>query len=207
VTLEPVGAALEGVRRDQALGLPVQSQVILRECSSGSVLPDLHILPSGTRPGESSVNVMVMNMAPRSRGKITLSDPTGFDPPRIDFAFLSDARDLDVVLEGVEKVRRLSALGRELAPGGQDDEEAYVRNNATSYAHAGGTCRMGITPRDGAVVNAEGRVHGLDNVWVADASIMPSIPMVNTNLACYLIGVRMAEIIAGRLPRSRPVQS
>jgi choline dehydrogenase-like flavoprotein len=97
----------------------------------------------------------------------------------------------------------LPQMGRELAPAGKDDERAYLRSNATSYAHAAGTCRMGVEPGAGAVVNAEGRVYGLDNVWVADASIMPRLPRANTNLACYLIGYRMAEVIAGRLPRSR----
>jgi choline dehydrogenase-like flavoprotein len=200
VTLEPTGTALEAVRKDQAIGEPIQSQVILRERSSRSVLPDLHVLPAGTRPDQTIVNVMVMNMAPRSRGRVKPSGPGPLDPPLIDFAFLAHQEDVDVVLEGVEKVRRLSGLGLEIAPGRHADSEAWVRNNATSYAHAAGTCRMGRRPADGAVVDAEGRIHGLENVWIADASVIPTLPMANTNLVCYLIGFRMAEVIAGRLP-------
>jgi choline dehydrogenase len=200
VTFEPTGMALEAVRQDLAKGEPTQSQVVLRERSSRSVLPDLHILPAGTRADQTNVNVMVMNMAPRSRGRVQLSGPGPLDPPFIDFAFLSHQEDIDVVLEGVDKVRGLSGLGLEIAPARQADPEEWVRNNATSYAHAAGTCRMGRLPADGAVVDAEGRIHGLENVWIADASVIPTLPMANTNLACYLIGFRMAEVIAGRLP-------
>ena len=56
---------------------------------------------------------------------------------------------------------------------------------------------MGSRPASGDVVNARGKVHGLANVFVADASIIPRIPRANTNLTCYVIGARAADLLAG----------
>ena len=74
--------------------------------------------------------------------------------------------------------------------------ERYVRNNVSDYGHSVGTCRMGPMPDAGDVVDARGRVHGLANVFVADASILPRIPRANTNLTCSVIGGRVADLLA-----------
>lgn len=71
----------------------------------------------------------------------------------------------------------------------------YVRNKVSDYGHSGGTCRLGAVPESGDVVDVRARVHGLENVWIADASIMPRIPRANTNLTCSAIGVRMADLL------------
>ena len=73
------------------------------------------------------------------------------------------------------------------------DESGWVRENVTGYAHAAGTCRMGTDPE--AVVDARTQVRGLENVHVADASIIPHIVRANTNLLCMLIGMRAAQLI------------
>jgi choline dehydrogenase len=72
----------------------------------------------------------------------------------------------------------------------------YVGQNVSDYGHSVGTCRMGPSPGGGDVVDARGRVHGLANVFVADASIMPRIPRANTNLTCFAIGARVGDLLA-----------
>ena len=67
-----------------------------------------------------------------------------------------------------------------------------MRNGATTYFHEAGTCRMGKDAQ--AVVDAKLRVNGVQNLRIADSSIMPRIPAVATMASCALIGERMAEI-------------
>ena len=89
--------------------------------------------------------------------------------------------------------------GAELAPGPaiSDDDTAglarSIRDRAGSYHHPVGTCAMGPSPDDGAVVDARGRVHGTDGLWVADASVMPAIPAANTNLSTIMVAERVAQ--------------
>ena len=62
-----------------------------------------------------------------------------------------------------------------------------------NYSHAVGTCKMGPSGDPDAVVDSAGRVRGADNLYVADASIIPLIPRVNTNLTAMLIGMKVAD--------------
>ena len=90
--------------------------------------------------------------------------------------------------------KREVAPGRELSP---SELVEFVRDGATTYFHETGTCRMG---RDSAaVVDPELRVNGVQNLRVADASVMPRIPGVATMATCVLIGARMAEILGAGL--------
>jgi len=70
----------------------------------------------------------------------------------------------------------------------------FIRNGATTYFHQAGTCRMGKDTK--AVVDAKLRMNGVQNLRIADSSIMPRIVGVATMAACVLIGERMAEILA-----------
>jgi choline dehydrogenase len=72
----------------------------------------------------------------------------------------------------------------------------FVRNGATTYFHQSGTCRMGKDKH--AVVDAQLRVNGVDNLRIADSSIAPRIPRVATMATCALIGERMAEILSAK---------
>jgi choline dehydrogenase len=60
-----------------------------------------------------------------------------------------------------------------------------------------GTCAMGPHPDEGAVVDSRGAVHGIDAVWVADASVMPSLPVANTNVTTMVVGDRIATWLLG----------
>jgi choline dehydrogenase-like flavoprotein len=81
-------------------------------------------------------------------------------------------------------------LCREVRPGPQADVEACVRAEARGFFHPTGTCAIG------RVVDPKGRVLGLENLYVADASIMPTIPRANTNLSTAAIAERIAELLA-----------
>jgi choline dehydrogenase len=87
--------------------------------------------------------------------------------------------------------------GIEISPGGRvasrGEIETFVRANCLHYFHPVGTCRMGPASDSTAVVDSQGRIHGLDNAYVADASIMPVIPRANTNLPALVIGERIAR--------------
>ena len=71
----------------------------------------------------------------------------------------------------------------------------FIRENIIDYAHPVGTCRMGSSSAAGDVVDQTGRVHGLRNVYVADASIIPIIPRANINLSCFIIGRQSADLL------------
>jgi choline dehydrogenase len=145
-------------------------------------------------------------LKPRSRGRLRLAanDPTA--PPEIDPAYLSDPEDVRRLVAAIRRAREIGNSPafaewrkREAAPGpdlDSDEElEAYVRNSAATYYHPVGTCRMGSGA--GTVVDSQLRVHGADNLRVADASVMPDAPSGNTNAPSMMIGWRAAEFIAG----------
>ena len=70
-----------------------------------------------------------------------------------------------------------------------------LRSRVETYHHPVRTCRMGPDPQHGAVVDAHARVHGIDALRVVDASIMPNIPSVNTNVPTIMLAERLADLI------------
>ena len=132
-------------------------------------------------------------------------------PPIIDHRYLSDPKDEDlrVLTDGVALAREIAAkpamsrlVGSEISLGGsiptRAETEAFVRSNCLHYFHPVGTCRMGRASDRFAVVDSRGRIHGLDNAYVADASIMPVIPRANTNLPALVVGERIARWLLER---------
>src|SRR6185312_678670 len=127
---------------------------------------------------------------PQSRGSIRLSGPDAGDPLVIDPQILSAEADLVALQASLAQVREmgtapaLQAWGaRELYPGPDvttgTEVRDYIRRTAISYHHQVGTCKMGVDAD--AVVDPRLRVHGIDGLRVADASVMPSVISGNTN--------------------------
>lgn len=89
-------------------------------------------------------------------------------------------------------------MKRKIAPGaalrGETQLAEYVRGHTTYAAHLAGTCRMGND--ENAVVTPDLRVRGTENLWVADASIMPDLISGNTNATCMLIGAKLGRQLA-----------
>ena len=142
---------------------------------------------------------------PQSRGTIRLSGPGVGDPLVIDPQVLSAEADLVALEASLAQVREmgtapaLQAWGaRELYPGpevtGAAQVRDYVRRTAISYHHQVGTCRMGVDAE--AVVDPHLRVHGIDGLRVADASVMPAVTSGNTNAPSLMIGERAADFVA-----------
>jgi 5-(hydroxymethyl)furfural/furfural oxidase len=92
-------------------------------------------------------------------------------------------------------LRRFMNGGRSMAAVLADDAqlEAFVRANVFGVWHASGTCRMGQAGDPEAVVDPAGRVIGMENLYVADASVMPRLPSANTNLPTIMIAEKIAE--------------
>ncbi|MET9489425.1 GMC family oxidoreductase N-terminal domain-containing protein [Nocardia sp. NPDC006630] len=141
---------------------------------------------------------------PKSRGEMTLASSDPFASPLIDPGYLSDPRDTEFLIEGIRMIREIMAhksiaddWTEELAPGPALQDENALRaelpNRVHSIYHPVGTCRMGVDER--AVVDPTLKVHGIEGLRVADASIMPSITGGNTNAPSYMIGEKAAEFI------------
>ena len=129
----------------------------------------------------------------------------------IDFNFLSDPSDAQVLIEGLKLARRILAdsqfdaiRGEEMLPGKavQTDEQllAYVREYAATVFHPVGTCKMGLDPM--SVVGPDLKVHGVQGLRVVDASIMPSLISGNTNAPCIMIGEKAADLILHGTPQA-----
>jgi choline dehydrogenase len=153
---------------------------------------DVHLLPVTSRTGES-VHVTVAAMQPVSRGHVRLRSPDPAVSPEIDHGLLSDpdGSDRKTLLAGLELAHRLGAtdpvarLGRPVEL--PDDER--IDTTLGIYFHPVGTCTLG------SVVESDGSVRGVENLYVADASVMPSLPRANTHLTTLAIAERLAERI------------
>jgi choline dehydrogenase-like flavoprotein len=149
----------------------------------------------------------VVNLYPRSRGRITLASADVRVPPRVDAGLFSDPADIAPVLRGLHLARRLCQAesfarycAHEALPGPavQDDAAltAYLRRAAGTAHHPVGTCRMGV---DGlAVVDPQLRVRGVSGLRVVDASVFPSIVGGNTNAPVVMVAERAADLIRER---------
>ncbi|WP_329061659.1 GMC family oxidoreductase [Amycolatopsis sp. NBC_01480] len=173
------------------------------------VLPWAYVSPNQDAPIRHAVDkrpaltVMATLIYPKSRGTVRLAsaDPTA--APLIDFQYLSDPADLEVLGEGSEMVREIfaskafkGAVKEEIHPGtglrGQELRDAIL-NRATSVYHGVGTCRMGVDEL--AVVDPALKVRGVEGLRVCDASIMPSITGGNTNAPAIMIGEAGAQLV------------
>lgn len=177
-----------------------------------------HFLPvainyNGTNAVEEhGFQAHVGSMRSPSRGRIRLKSLNPHDHPSILFNYMSHEQDWQEFRDGIRITREIMhqpALdpyrGREISPGkiAQTDAELdeFVRNHAETAYHPSCSCKMGYD--DMAVVDAEGRVHGVQGLRVVDASIMPLIITGNLNATTIMIGEKIADAIKGqKLPKS-----
>jgi choline dehydrogenase len=146
-----------------------------------------------------------MILLAESRGFVKLKSANPFDHPLINPGYLNHERDLARLVEGCQLARQIAAdrnldawRGQELSPGASvldgDPLKEFIRKNAQTGFHYAGTCRMGNDPF--AVVDPTLKVHGMDNLRVADASIIPRTVSGNTAGATMMIAHRAACLIA-----------
>lgn len=186
----------EHERRDGLFEAHAVLKAASSSCSPGSF--DLHLLSwtnATEQPGRYSAHVAVFLMKPLSSGRVRLRSTDPGELPLVERGFLRRPEDLQPLLDGFELARTLAAtppldglLAHELRPG-PVDAAAFLRKNVRNYFHPAGTCGIG------RVVDAAGRVLGIEGLAVADASIMPAIPRANTNLTTAAIAERLAELL------------
>ncbi len=156
------------------------------------------------RAVERVYGVVVILGKPKSRGTVRLASTDPRAQGLIDPAYFADPADMATMIAGVKIARRLAgsaslrAWGNtELMPGrrARSDEALarFVRKMAMTTYHYGGTCRMGQGA--GSVVDPRLKVRGISNLRVADASIMPEVPVSALNAPSMMIGWRAADLI------------
>lgn len=141
---------------------------------------------------------------PRSLGRLRLRSAHATELPRIESRLLEDAGDQEDaraalrVIAKLARTRTISALARPVYPRfAPFDAEGNLRAALTRMTGSGyhpcGTVPMGADDDPDAATDGRGRVRGVDALTVADASLMPTIPSANTNLATLMIGERFGE--------------
>lgn len=149
---------------------------------------------------------------PRARGRVTWTGPDPLRAPRIELNLTGDPHDMERLRDGVRRAWEM-AHSRQMAPhlrrvalldaDALDDDAAldrYIGEVVMTFKHASGTARMGPAGDPGAVVDAQGSVHGVQGLRVADMSIAPNIPRANTNLTAIMIGERVADLMRSLPP-------
>jgi len=140
----------------------------------------------------------------QARGKITLRSGDPQDAPVINLELLRHGDDVAQLREAIRLTRKIFASRAfapfykdERVPGADcDSDEAldrYIREQSGLMYHACGTCKMGSDQE--SVVDARLRVHGVGKLWVADASIFPTVPAGNINASCIMVGEKAATMI------------
>jgi choline dehydrogenase len=156
----------------------------------------------------SGFTTIVYQLRPESRGRIELRSPDPADPPAVYPNYLATETDRQTVVDGLKLLRRIMATPRmqrfvesEFQPGPaiESDEQLldYARRRGGTVYHPTSTCKMGGDAM--AVVDPELRVHGLEGLRVADASVMPTVVSGNTNAATIMIGERAADMVRQRM--------
>jgi choline dehydrogenase len=203
--MTPTGAL---VMPDEGMYVP-QSLVKARSSLADDEYWDLHLVPTAG-PGEDEqgrfigaleVSLYVFVLAPRSRGTVRARSLDPLAAPLIEPRFFSDpdGYDRQVGLDGVDLAHQLAdtVAVRDLATlePWSAAQRAAVGEEQLGYWHPVGTCAMGPAEDPMAVAGADGRVHGLTNVYVGDASLMPVLPRANTNLTTMAVAARVADLI------------
>lgn len=172
-----------------------------------------HFLPVAINyNGSNAVNqhgfqAHVGSMRSPSRGRVQIKSRDPHQHPSILFNYMSCEQDWEEFRAAIRITREIMAQpaldpyrGEEISPGKHivTDEQldAFVRERAETAFHPCGTCKMGLDEM--AVVDGEGRVHGLENLRVIDASIMPLIITGNLNATTIMIAEKLADKIRGQ---------
>ena len=209
--LSPVIFSAEREVGPPSPGLPACQTHLFWRSRAGLPAPDLqpiHFMVPMVEPWmeaiENGFSLMGGLVRPLSRGSLRLTGPRPEDPVALDPNVLACEADLEGLVAAVDLCRRVGAADAlrawgavERYPGPSVDTaeavRAYVRKTAITYHHQVGTCKMGTDAA--AVVDPRLRVHGIEGLRVADASVMPMVTTGNTNAPSIMIGERAAEFL------------
>jgi choline dehydrogenase len=156
--------------------------------------------------GEYSIDVVLLK--PDTRGRVRLRSIDRGEPPLIELPRVREGTDVDRLAEGFRRgwelaarpeLRRLCDEAAAPEAGVADELRRAIRQEAYSIPHTVGTCSMGPSPDDGAVVDASSGVHGTERLSVVDASIIPIAPSGFPHVVTIMLAERLSEEIAARL--------
>jgi choline dehydrogenase len=174
--------------------------------------PDLALwIPDPTGdPGEASIEVLLMT--PASRGTVRLASSSPTAAPLIQLPQLDAEGDYDRLSEGLLRAKEIAehAAVRALCEGpstdlsSSDEIRAWMKQERYSLPHTVGTCAMGSEPGSGSVVDPHGKVHGIERLAVADASIIPIPPAGFPHVITIMIAERFAGELAHDLEAMPP---
>lgn len=163
------------------------------------------------KPFNDGFACRIVMLHPESRGTVELKDADPSSHAIIRQNFLSTDADWKCMRTGVELARDVAAqpalhkyIEAEISPGSSktsiEDIDAHIRATSITVHHPLGTCRIGADADSMAVVDDSLRVHGVDNLRVVDASVMPDLPSGNINAPIVAIAERASDLILGREP-------
>lgn len=194
-------AALDINPDEQSLGRARSSR-----CDGGPY--DIHVfMVAGTNSGHAGLPPISLYggaMRSRSEGAVTLGPDLDITRPVIDHRYGTDpeGHDRAVLAEALDLLERLVAQPDLAAILGQRVPGARAPlDDIVNYCHPAGTCKMGPASDPLAVVDDDGKVHGVAGLYVADASIMPTITRGNPNLPTAMIGANIAQRMTSALAR------
>lgn len=180
----------------------------------GLSAPDIELLmipfflsmeaPEMRPPDRHGITVSGFPTRPQSRGRVTITSGDPLDRPVIDPCYLSEPEDLQLMVRMIRETRDIigarafdTVRGPEITPGAakQSDAELIdaIRSNASTSFHPVGSCKMGVDEM--AVVDPKLRVHGLDGLCIADASVMPSMNTGHPNAPTIMIAEKAADLL------------
>ena len=161
----------------------------------------------GNRPAHRRIEMMVALLFPVGSGELRLTSRDPHIQPFLDYNYLADPFDRQRLRAGVRQALALAEhgdlkeiIGPRLNPTDADlasdaalDE--WLQREVTTYSHISGTCKMGPGSDAMAVVDQDGKVHGLEGLRVVDASIMPTLVRAPINPTVLMIGERIAALM------------
>jgi choline dehydrogenase len=204
-----------GLLREPTEYIGVRTELLYSSGLPGGSVNDLMLWASVLDPatlnldidtgGRKALTLVTQLAVPNSVGWLTVTSPDIAVQPEIHVNFLSDpsGSDLQRLISGVRlafDIATNSPVAGELdgllfpdAATVSDDEQiaGFIRSIVNTCYHASGTCRLGPDRDPGAVVSQRLAVNGASNLWVADASVLPTVPTGLTNISSYMVGERL----------------
>lgn len=205
-------------RRGMLASNAIEAMAFTRSPAAAGTAPDIELIfaplqwkNQGLEPPQlDAFSIAAAVVAPQSRGQLRLRSADPLDAPLIDFGLLGDAqgRDAAATLAAARLARRIAGLAplagfvdREIFPGPDIDDDgellARLASEIQTVYHPTSTCRMGCDSR--AVVDPQLRVRGLEGLWVADASVMPTVPRGHPNAVVAMLAQRAAAMITAQI--------